>query len=605
MSSVSSPRPRHLPTETIVKAELFKVTIDGSFMNVSAGVVGTILVTLIFALLDANSERSPAVWVWGGVMLLVMLHGYWIAIQASSVRRDIRRLQRYGVMHVFYGGYAAAAFGATSWVLLPVESPAAESFLILSMAMFVMGGAGNQAAHWGTLVAFTLCFATVFSAGLARLGDRYHVAMAITFSVYALAALMFARNQQIAVRRQVLANLENQSLRAVAEAERARANSASEAKTTFLAAASHDLRQPLHALVQYSAHLSRISHHPEVDETVRRIGASVDAMRDLLDSILDLSKLMVGGVQPIVTAFPLDSVLERLDVQLQPVAASKGLQFIKARSDALVMSDDVLLERILRNLILNAIRYTGSGHVTVRCRQRRNAVQIQVWDSGIGIPRADLQRIFDPFFQGDNRARDRRKGLGLGLAIVRQLADLLGYRVKVKTKVGKGTVFAVSVPLCTDPAMLLPVRQASDDESVGDFVRGAFTVLVDDDKHSRDASEYTLKSFGCRIIAAASAAEAIEQLELQEFAPQIIVADYRLEVGTGIEAIHALTKNLRSSFGETFSIPALVLSGDTAPDELRRVNEHGFPMLHKPVATEDLWSALNRLLEHKAREMEF
>jgi CheY-like chemotaxis protein/anti-sigma regulatory factor (Ser/Thr protein kinase) len=268
------------------------------------------------------------------------------------------------------------------------------------------------------------------------------------------------------------------------------------------------------------------------------------------------------------------------------------------------MSDDVLLERILRNLILNAIRYTNHGHVTLRSRQRGDMLQIQVRDTGIGIPRNDLRRIFDAFYQVDNRARDRRKGLGLGLAIVRQLCDLLGHRIKVKTKVGRGTVFLLSVPLCTD-STLMALQRPSRDRLGRDYVRGAFVILIDDDALSREASEHTLKAFGCRVITASSGVEAIEKLQHQEFAPQLIVADYRLEAETGIEAIRSVTENLQVLFGETFSIPAVVVSGDTAPDELRQVNEHGYPMLHKPVATEDLWGALNRLLERKAQETEF
>jgi signal transduction histidine kinase/CheY-like chemotaxis protein len=449
----------------------------------------------------------------------------------------------------------------------------------------------------------TLTLAIVFSTGLARFGDRFHVSMAILFVMYALVTLWVAKNQGIAMRQQILLNLENQSLRAIAESERERAAAASEAKTTFLAATSHDLRQPLHALVQYCAHLHRANRDPELDDTVRRIGASLDAMRDLLDSILDLSQLMVGGVQPVVAVFPAASPLAKLDTQLRPLAAARGLRLDIESSHALIESDELLLERILRSLVLNSIRYTNQGRVMVRCRERRHTLEIQVWDTGVGIPGGELQQVFDPFYQVDNRARDRRKGLGLGLAIVRRLCDLLGHRIKVKTQVGKGTVFVVSVPLCADPSAMHESRQLTD-SSAKDYVRGAFVVLVDDDPLSRDGSECTLKAFGCRTLAVASSAEAIEKLPQHEFPPQLILVDYRLETETGIEAIQRVTEDLHNLFGETLSVAALVVSGDAAPSELRPVSEQGYRMLHKPVAAEDLWTALNRLLESKALEAE-
>jgi two-component system, sensor histidine kinase len=351
--------------------------------------------------------------------------------------------------------------------------------------------------------------------------------------------------------------------------------------------------------VQYYAHLHRANCDPELDDTVRRIGASLDAMRDLLDSILDLSRLMIGGVQPVVAQLPAAVLLEKLELQMRPLASARGLQFDVQPSHALILSDEVLLERILRSLVLNSIRYTNRGNVMVRCRERRQRLEIQVWDTGIGIAGSELRQIFDPFYQVDNRARDRRKGLGLGLAIVRRLCDLLGHRIKVKTQVGRGTVFVVSIPLSTEPSSTRERRTLTDD-TVRDYVRGAFIVLVDDDPLSRDGSECTLKAFGCRTLAAASSVEAIEKLQQHEFAPQLILADYRLETETGIEAIQGVTQHLRSLFGEPLSIAALVVSGDAAPGERWRVSEHGYPMLQKPVAADDLWTALNRLLEAKA-----
>ena len=395
-----------------------------------------------------------------------------------------------------------------------------------------------------------------------------------------------------------------ESLRAYAENERARADSASRAKTAFLAAASHDLRQPMHALVQYCAQLKRENRDLRLDETIKRIDWSLNAMQDLLDSILDLSKIMMGGVQPVITTVRASSLLEQLDAQLRPMATSKGLHFVIGKGDALIRTDDVLLERILRNLTLNAIRYTQTGRVLVRCRLREETADLQVWDTGIGIPREELSKIYDPFYQVGNEARDRRKGLGVGLAIVRQLCGILGHDIRVRSVVGKGTVFVVRVPLSRE-SVSEATASRSEEMSQRDYVRGAFVILIDDDKMSREASEHTLREFGCRVLCASSGIDAVAKLQNQEFAPNIIIADYRMEGETGLEAIKMVADNLSALFGEQFSIPALVVSGDTSPEELRRVTESGYPMLHKPVAVAAMRDEMNRQLERSAREIEF
>jgi CheY-like chemotaxis protein len=298
-------------------------------------------------------------------------------------------------------------------------------------------------------------------------------------------------------------------------------------------------------------------------------------------------------------------MLEQLDVQLRPLATSKGLHFVVGKCDALIRSDDVLLERILRNLTLNAIRYTQTGRVLIRCRRKRKRwAEFQVWDTGIGIPREELSKIYDPFYQVANEARDRRKGLGVGLAIARQLCDILGHDIRVRSVVGKGTVFVVRVPVSTESVSeIAGARSEEMDER--DYVKGAFVILIDDDKLSREASEHTLKEFGCRVLCASSGLDAVAKLQNQEFAPNIIVADYRMEGANGLEAIKMVSDNLNELFGEEFTVPALVVSGDTSPEELRRVTESGYPMLHKPVAVTTMRCEMNRQLERRAREIGF
>jgi CheY-like chemotaxis protein len=189
-------------------------------------------------------------------------------------------------------------------------------------------------------------------------------------------------------------------------------------------------------------------------------------------------------------------------------------------------------------------------------------------------------------------------------AIVRQLCEILGHDIRVRSVVGKGTVFAVRVPLASESTGET-VRICSEKTDQRDYVRGAFVILIDDDRLSREASEHTLRAFGCRVLCASSGIDAVAKLQSQEFAPNIIIADYRMEGESGLEAIRMVTDNLNALFGDEFSIPALVVSGDTSPEELRRVTDSGYPMLHKPVAVAAMRAEMNRQLERKAREIHF
>ena len=600
----ASPASRDESLEALVRAAQIKRVSDGAPRNTGAGILAAVIIAMAVVLQDDRSDALYKAGVWFVLLTLGLVRGILISHRASKDSLSTDAILQHGRRLARNSAYCAVIWGAASWLLLPASTPELEVFVLTAIAMVLMGGAGAQAAYRELVLSSTLLLSLTFVTGLIRFGDENYFFLGIGFLLFTFVTIMFARIQEDALRKQVVFGLERESLRADAENARASADSASRAKTAFLAAASHDLRQPMHALVQYCAHLKRENRDSRLDETIKRIDWSLNAMQDLLDSILDLSKIMMGGVQPVINTVRAGSVLEQLDAQLRPMATSKGLRFVVAKGDALVRTDDVLLERVLRNLTLNAIRYTESGRVLVRCRLREECAEFQVWDTGIGIPRDELSRIYDPFYQVANEARDRRKGLGVGLAIVRQLCDILGSDIRVRSVVGKGTVFAVRVPLSTD-AMSETIASRGEDLSQRDYVRGAFVVLIDDDKMSRDATEHTLREFGCRVLCACSGHDAVAKLQTQEFPPNIIIADYRMEGATGLEAIKMATDNLNELFGEEFSVPALVVSGDTSPEVLRRVTDSGYQMLHKPVAVATMRSELNRQLERKAREIGF
>lgn len=230
------------------------------------------------------------------------------------------------------------------------------------------------------------------------------------------------------------------------EAERNAAQQADHSNTRFLAAASHDLRQPLQALGLFVATLAQRSLPDDIKDIVGKIEGSLEALEHLLDGLLDISRLDAGAIEAHSVTFPLQSLLDRMALEFEPLAERKGLSMRLLRTSATVRSDPALLERILRNLLSNAIRYTRSGGVVVGCRRRNRDLRIEVWDSGTGIALSDQKEIFREFRQLSSNADDERQGLGLGLAIVERLSHLLSLQIEVRSRVGKGSMFAIVLP---------------------------------------------------------------------------------------------------------------------------------------------------------------
>ena len=364
----------------------------------------------------------------------------------------------------------------------------------------------------------------------------------------------------------------------LAEAKDA-AEQASAAKSRFLAAASHDLRQPLQALAMFVNVLSERDLDDKAKQLIQRIRDCSDALERLLGSLLDISKLDAGLFVPQRRDFSVGAVIDRLCSEIKPLAEEKNISLRMVSCSLLVDSDPGLLDRLLRNLMTNAVRHTESGKILVGCRRQGAHVKIEVWDTGVGIPEDQLEMIFEEFHQVGNPARDRREGLGLGLAIVHRLSNLLEHPVSVRSWEGRGSVFSVLLPIAGEHApaeMTLPADEQAD-------VAGAVVVGIDDEADIREALELLLVGWGYDAVVAGSAVEAIAKLEQERKTPELVVADYRLKLGhTGADAILAI----RHVWGR--DVPGFLLTGDTGPDRLREAAASGFEVMHKPIQPEKL-----------------
>jgi len=378
--------------------------------------------------------------------------------------------------------------------------------------------------------------------------------------------------------------------KAIADEARRSAETANRAKTQFFAAASHDLRQPLHAMGLFAEALRQRSERvgdPEAASLVNSINQSVDALEGLFGELLDLTRIDTGGVDVQNGPVRLRDLFARLRLHFEPVAFEKGLALTFRGGQRIAHSDALLVERILRNLVSNAIRYTEDGGVLVACRPRGGKLALQVWDSGVGIAEASLPRIFDEFYQVQAKAPlapHQKKGLGLGLAIVKRLADLLEAPLTVRSVPGRGTVFTLLLPVGREPRTIAPPLTTGA-ASLGLSLDGRRIVVVEDEPAVREGLIVLLETWGANVEALADlAAVQAWRANPQQVPPDLLIVDYRLPEGhTGVEALAALRARWPS-----LTLPAIVVTGSSLGGHEAEAGQHDFHLLIKPVAPNKL-----------------
>ena len=370
---------------------------------------------------------------------------------------------------------------------------------------------------------------------------------------------------------------------------------ANAAKSRFLAMASHDLRQPLHALGLFVAQLRTPLKSRERTKTIERVDATRKEMDEMFNSLLDISRLDAGILTPKITEFPIARLLQKIETRFDQATREKGLRLRVRRSDAWVRSDAMLLERILLNLVSNAVRYTLRGGIIVGCRRRGEMLRIEVWDSGPGIPEDQKQNIFGEFFQLTAPDRNRYGGLGLGLAIVDRLRLLLNHQIDLASTVGRGSRFAILVPMADE--CVTSTEPVDSPHPAAFAVEGKVILVIGDAPIVREGTGGLLGKWGYSVLTAGSDEAALIRLAERQQRPDLIISDYHLASGkTGIRAI----EQINAAFGS--SIPAILISGDTAPEPLRDAKDRGYILLHKPVDPMRLRAVMHELfMDHDDR----
>ena len=489
---------------------------------------------------------------------------------------------------------AASLWGAAGWLFYGHGDGLEQTGLIVIVYTFCAVGIPVLSIQRRLYLAFAALVFLPLLTRITMVGDRDHYLLAGELVLIISFTFVLANSYRQALQRAIDLKVQADELAAqlrvetmAAEAARREAEIANRAKTQFFTAASHDLRQPLHAMGLFAEALRQRVHEPEVAQLVNSINESVDALEGLFSELLDITRIDSGGIEVHEQHFEVGDILRKLRLHFEPAAFEKGLALRLRGGHRVVRADPLLVERILRNLVSNAIRYTNDGSVLVSCRQRGNRVLLQVWDSGPGIRDAEQLKIFDEFYQVPHTGAvspDQRKGLGLGLAIVKRLAALMNAPLGMRSKVGHGTVFTLELPIGKAPrpsAQVLPGKAP-----VAITLAGRLIVVVEDEPAVRAGLEVLLKGWGAGIASFESVTESVNWAQHRDPSgpvPDLLIVDYRLEEGrTGVDAIRAL----RERFGT--SVPAILVTGSTMTGHDKEAQAHDFHLLIKPVVPNKL-----------------
>jgi signal transduction histidine kinase len=523
----------------------------------------------------------------GLLLLMVIIRaGIFVKYRGQFSPQNLRPFK----LSLILGGASAGIIWGTMGILyFPMENEIYQTFLLMSL--FAMaGGSAVIYSHYlpgyfayipMTLIPITIQFFII--------GDKFHITLGIVSILFLLVLSSFNIRLNRNFKTTLALRFENLALIEQLKEQKTEAERANRAKSKFLAAASHDLRQPLYSLSLFTSVLDESTQDPKTRKIVEQINLSMVALRSLFDALLDISKLDAGAVDAQQVSFPLQPLFEKLANAFDMQASEQGLVIEWPQRTYQITSEASLLEQILRNYLENAIRYTESGKITVKCEAKDAMITISVSDTGIGIPQEELQNIFTEFHQVGNAQRDRKKGLGLGLAIVDRTARLLGHDVTVASDIGVGSTFSVSIQQ-RESDIDSPLTTAKQVVAVADSASSLLIAVVDDEESIREGMLQLLQIWKYEVVVADSAAALMVQLEQITRKPDVLITDFRLANDlTGIDVVTGLKAKYQQD------IPTLIVTGDTDKKRIEQMNTGHWQVLHKPVPAAKLRSFLRSI----------
>lgn len=475
----------------------------------------------------------------------------------------------------------SSAFGYYAYIGVTESNLFCSLLILMVLSGMIAGSSGTTAFLFPVFIVFVTPLILPMSVKMFGFEQEIYQTVSVLAIVLLAVCTASAKVVNDSVTSSIITRFDNEELLENLQTEKDRVEKALEreahanqAKSKFLAVASHDLRQPMHSLRLFTATLALQTRDTRHKTLVSQIDTSVKSLEELFNALLDISKLDAGTLTADKNHVELYGLFLQLQSEFTPLAAEKDLEFVCELQECVVYTDIVLLDRLIRNLINNAIRYTPSGTVTVYTELQKDCLLISVMDTGPGISTENQFRVFDEFVQLKDDSLASDKGLGLGLSIVKRLSVLLDIPILLTSQPDSGSIFSVKVPYG------LPGKCHSVDKRVNcenDNIESCFVLIIDDEKTVCQAVEGLLETWGCVVMTAISGETAVRQLEEIGEIPDVIISDYQLRYNeTGGSAIQRVRNYLNKE------IPAIILTGDIAPERLLEIKQMGFPMLHKP-----------------------
>ncbi|MBS7807255.1 hybrid sensor histidine kinase/response regulator [Variovorax sp. PCZ-1] len=585
-----------------------------------------LLVGVVYAL---EPDRQAPALIWAGLFTALMLGtvSTWAMIGRHLQSMDARDVW-HKVLVILHG---------LLWALPPfIFFEPAQPLVTMFMLCMVCGMSAAGVSIFGTRPAlYAMIFVPPFVAQMVVFGwygwqanDAFHGFLGAAMLLLLTVNLIFIRFTWATLNRSIVLAYENQELvqqlqsQAVQLNESMRAaQDANTAKTKFLAAASHDLRQPVHALNLFVEVLSGTQLDEKQTTMVQHIRSASQASREMLNTLLDYSRIEAGVMTPKPSPTSIAPMLRALEDEFGPQADGRKLVYRTRDTDCIAMCDPTMTALILRNFVSNALRYTHSGGILVCARKRGVQVIVQVMDTGVGIAREHWEDVFKEFRQLGNEERDRQKGLGLGLAIAKGLAQSMGARIELSSRLGHGSVFTLCLPLVDVQGGAVASVSGNSFEHSGMATRsggwmitdlpasssmpsplkaapslqGKKVLVVDDENAVRLSMKVLLQSWECHVRVAEGMDEVLQMLGEDGFSLDLLITDYRLREGiTGGDIIKAVREKLRTSEGAI--LPAIIITGDTAPERIREASSYeATTLLHKPVSAATLQDGMQRI----------
>lgn len=557
--------------------------------NCPATLIGNALGAIPMTLVMQNTPHSLMAIMWFSVLCLLIVVRWKHYLSLDPQKAQAEEIFRYGKVQVLLAGLSGCIWGSAGILFFDPANISILAFIILTFVCMLAGSLASLSARPLAYVAFSLPIMLPLSINMLLQDKHFYNWMGFGAIVYLAATFAFCLNLYKVITQSLRLQYENLDLITDLQEQKELADKANRDKSRFLASASHDLRQPLHAISLFTELLSQKLTVPTQQQDLSNIQQGLQSLNELLDVLLDISRLDANIVQANKVSFDIRSLLDKIEPQFRLDAMRHHLSLDIEKTRHIVFSDPLLIERVITNLLVNAIRYTKQGGIKVFISEKDNKhIQLHIVDSGIGIPKDSLNDIFDEFVQLDNPERNRQKGLGLGLAIVRRIMSLLEHSLQIHSEVNKGTEITLCLPLSSEQNVSQYQETAAPQRL--NKLQNLKVMIVDNEVKIVEAMTELLEGWGCDCQTYTSTEVAIEDINAGK-KPEFLLVDYRMP---GQYNGCSFVSHIETIIGKT---PTIIITGDTSESVVNEIKQQDFLLLHKPIKAVQLRLLMEKMLK--------